>query len=61
MKGWKTLSFGLVVAVAGVFQAFNWATVIPQDQKWSGIAMIAVGAVIAGLRTITNTSVGSNS
>ena len=59
MKGWKTLGFALLVAICGVLQTFNFATVIPQDQKWSGIVMLAVGAIIAALRYVTDTPVGS--
>ncbi len=58
MTGYKTLIFALIVAVGGVLQTFNWATVIPQNQTWSGIAMIAIAAIIAGLRTVTSTPVG---
>ena len=58
LKGWRTLIFAAIVAVAGVVQTFDWASVIPQDQKWSGIAMLAVGAIIAALRYITNTPIG---
>lgn len=60
MKGWKTLAFALVVAIGGVVQTFDWTSVIPQDQTWSGMAMIGVGAVIAALRMVTNTSVGKS-
>jgi hypothetical protein len=58
MKGWKTLLFALLVAIGGVVQAFDWATVVPQDKTWSGSAMIAIGAIIAVLRVVTNTDVG---
>ncbi len=58
MQGWKTLSFALAVAVAGVAQTFDWATVVPQDKTWSGIAMIAVGGAIAALRAMTSTPIG---
>jgi len=60
-KGWKTLAFALAIAVGGVLQTFDWATVIPQDKTWSGIVMIAIGAGIAGLRAITSTPVGKSS
>jgi hypothetical protein len=60
MKGWKTLGFALAVAVAGVVQSFNWATVVPQDKTWSGVAMIAIGAVIAALRYVTTTPIGKS-
>lgn len=61
MKGWRTLAFALAVAVAGVLQTFDWATLVPQDKSWSGVVMIAIGAAIAGLRAITTTQVGKSS
>ena len=57
MQGWKTLLFGIALAVAGVLQAFNWATVIPQDQTWSGVAMLAVGAAVMALRYVTTSPI----
>ena len=60
MKGWKTLAFALAVAVGGTLQTFNWATVIPQDQTWSGVAMLAIGAGIAALRVVTTTPAGKS-
>lgn len=61
MKGWRTLGFALLVAVGGVVQTFNWASVIPQDKTWSGLAMLAVAAAIAALRVITTTPIGEKS
>lgn len=60
LKGWKTLGFSLAIAIAGVVQVFDWATVIPQNKTWSGAAMIAIGGVIAGLRAVTNTPIGQS-
>lgn len=60
-KGWKTLSFGILVAVVGVLQAFDWATVIPQNKTWSGAVMTGVGAVIVALRYVTTTPMGKSS
>ncbi len=57
MKGWKTLTFALVLAVGGVLQTFDWATIVPQDQTWSGVAMLAVGAVVAALRYVTDSPI----
>jgi hypothetical protein len=54
MKGWKTLLFGLFVAVSGVLQTFDWATVVPQNKTWSGVVMMAIGAAIVALRSITD-------
>ena len=59
-KGWKTLGFAALIALVGVLQTFDWATIIPPDKTWSGVALIAIGAGIAALRTITTTGVGKN-
>ena len=58
MTGYRTLAFSLLLSALGVVQAFNWATIIPQNQAWSGTVMIAIGAVVALLRTITTTPIG---
>ena len=58
MTGYRTLAFSLLLSIAGVFQAFNWATIIPQNQSWSGTVMIGIGAAVALLRTITTTPIG---
>ena len=58
MTGYRTLFFSLLLSVAGVVQTFNWATVIPQDQTWSGVVMIAIGAGVALLRSVTTTPIG---
>ena len=58
MKGWKTLGFAIGLAIAGVLQTFDWATIVPQDKTWSGAAMIAIAAGIAALRMVTTTAVG---
>jgi hypothetical protein len=60
MKGWKTLGFGIAVAVAGVLQSFDWATVVPQDKTWSGVVMIAIGAGITALRYVTTSPIGKS-
>jgi hypothetical protein len=59
IKGWKTLGFAVALAFCGVLQAFDWTTVIPQDKGWTGVAMIAVGTVIAVLRYVTTTPIGT--
>jgi len=55
MKGWKTLLVAVGIAALGALQA-GIGEVIPAT--WSGIALIGIGAVIAYLRTITDTAVG---
>jgi hypothetical protein len=57
LAGWRTLIVGVAVAVAGVLQTFNWATVVPQDKTWSGAAMVLIGGVIVFLRYITTTPI----
>ena len=58
MKGWRTLGLALFLALGGVVQTFDWATVIPQDKTWSGVIMMAIGSAVAALRFVTNTAAG---
>ena len=60
LQGWKTLAVAAAVAFAGVLQTFDWATVVPQDKSWTGIAMLVLGGVMAGLRYVTTTPVGKS-
>ena len=60
MTGYRTLLFSLLVAGAGVLQSFDWITVVPQDKTWSGILMVGIGAIIAGLRSLTTTPAGQS-
>ncbi len=55
MKGFRTLAFSLAVAIVGVLQAADWATIIPPDQ--AGLALTIVGVVSAALRFFTSTPV----
>jgi len=55
MKGFRTLAFSLAVAVVGVLQTADWATIIPPDQ--AGLALTIVGVVSAMLRFFTSTPV----
>jgi uncharacterized membrane protein HdeD (DUF308 family) len=57
MKGWRTLGFALLLAVTGVFQTFDWATIVPQDRAWSGVVMVGIAAAIAALRAVTTTPI----
>jgi hypothetical protein len=57
MKGYRTLLFSLAVAVVGVLQSFDWATVVPPEQ--AGIALTVVGVAGAILRFLTSTTVGA--
>ena len=55
MKGFRTLAFSLAIAVVGVLQTADWATIIPPDQ--AGLALTIVGVVSAALRFFTSTPV----
>ena len=56
MKGWRTLIFALVIAVIGVLEQFDWATVIPEE--FHGWSLALVGIVVAWLRKVTTTAIG---
>jgi hypothetical protein len=56
MQGYRTLLFSLAVAIVGVLQSFDWATVIAPDH--AGIALTAIGVASAVLRFLTSTPVG---
>jgi len=58
MTGFRTLLVSAGIALAGVAQTFDWATIIPQGKVWSGVAMIGVAGVMALLRGVTSTPVG---
>ena len=55
MKGFRTLAFSLAVAIVGVLQTADWATIIPPDQ--AGLALTIVGVASAALRFFTSTPV----
>jgi hypothetical protein len=57
MKGYRTLLFSLAVAIVGVLQSFDWASVIPPEQ--AGVALTVVGVAGAILRFLTSTPAGS--
>src|SRR5271170_2736338 len=56
-KGWRTLAFAVLVAVAGVVQAFDWTTIVPSGPQ-QGAILMAIGAAIAALRYFTTTPIG---
>jgi hypothetical protein len=57
MKGYRTLLFSLAVAIVGVLQSFDWATVVAPEQ--AGIALTVIGVAGAVLRFLTSTAVGA--
>ena len=56
MKGYRTLFFSLAVAVVGVLQSFDWATLIAPEQ--AGVMLTVVRVISAILRFLTSTPVG---
>jgi hypothetical protein len=55
MKGFRTLTFSLAVAIVGVLQSADWATIVPPDK--AGLALTIVGVAAAVLRFFTTTPV----
>jgi hypothetical protein len=58
MKGFKTIIFGALIAALGSIQAVDLATIVPENL--TGLVMGAIGLAIMGLRSITNTPLGSS-
>lgn len=55
-KGWRTVLVSIVLAVVGVLQTADWATIVAPRQV--GPVILAIGVVVAVLRTLTDTPVG---
>ncbi len=56
LKGWKTMLVSLLIAVIGVLQATDWATIVRPDEV--GPVMLGVGILVAVLRVVTTTPIG---
>lgn len=59
LKGWRTIGIGLVVAIApsalDYLGHIDWTRVVGPN-----VALLISGAVMVGLRLITDTSVGKS-
>lgn len=55
MKGSRTIVFSAALAALGVLEAADWTNLVG-DQN-AGVILLAVGAVSAALRAVTNTPV----
>jgi hypothetical protein len=55
-KGWKTLAAALAVAIIGVLQTTDWASIVPPGRV--GPVMLGIAAVMAVLRVLTDGPVG---
>jgi hypothetical protein len=58
-KGWRTMLLSVALAVVGVLQTADWATIVGPRQV--GPTMLAIAIVVAVLRTVTDTAVGRRS
>jgi hypothetical protein len=56
LKGWRTLLVSLAIAVVGVLQSADWATIVPAEHV--GTVMLVIGVLVAVLRTLTDTPLG---
>ena len=57
MKGWRTLIFGIIVAVAGVLEQFDWSSILPKTSPWYNYETLAIGLMIVVLRFFTTTPI----
>ena len=55
-KGWRTMLLSVALAVVGVLQTADWATIVGPRQV--GPTMLAIAIVVAVLRAVTDTSLG---
>ncbi|MEJ0097803.1 MAG: hypothetical protein WDM84_07590 [Bauldia sp.] len=56
VKGWKTVAVSAVLAVVGVLQTADWATIVSPQRV--GPTILGVAVLVALLRTLTDTPIG---
>ena len=56
VKGWKTIVVSAALAVVGVLQTADWATIVRPQHV--GPTILGVAVVVAVLRTLTDTPIG---
>lgn len=56
MHGYKTIIFAVLLAVLGGIQTADLAVLVPE--RYVGLAMLAISAVVAALRLVTDSPVG---
>jgi len=56
VKGWKTMAVSAVLAVIGVLQTADWATIVSPQRV--GPTILGVAILVAVLRSVTDTPVG---
>jgi uncharacterized membrane protein len=57
VKGWRTVMLSLLLAIVGVLQTADWATIVPPRQV--GPVMLVIAIVVAVLRVLTDTPLGT--
>jgi hypothetical protein len=56
MKGYKTLLFAVILAIAGALEQFDWLQIVPE--QWNGLVLVIVGLIVGWLRKLTTTPIG---
>jgi len=56
VKGWKTMIVSAVLAIVGVLQTADWATVVSPSHV--GPTILGIAILVAVLRAMTDTPVG---
>jgi hypothetical protein len=56
IKGWKTVVVSAVLAVVGVLQTADWATIVSPSRV--GPTILGIAILVAVLRSMTDTPVG---
>lgn len=57
-KGWWTVLYGMLIAALGSLQAADLVEVVATE--YVGMVLAVIGAVIIGLRAITDSAIGSD-
>jgi hypothetical protein len=58
LRGWRTVAFGLAVAVLGLLEAMQAVDLGPLLKDYAGQFTAVVGLITVFLRVITTTAVG---
>jgi hypothetical protein len=58
LKGWRTVAFGVAVAVLGILEAMQAVDLGPLLKDYAGQFTAIVGLITIGLRVLTTTAVG---
>jgi phage-related minor tail protein len=59
VKGWKTMVVSAVLAIVGVLQTADWATIVSPQRV--GPTILGIAILVAVLRSVTDGPVGRGS